>query len=335
MFTFPVNPARHMNPVKPIQPRPPMKKLSFSAFFPPAVRFSALVALASVFAATAATAATPSVCSPYSFVGRITDARGIAFDGTRVATLAATAADGTLLARSKTFYREDSTRNYALFIPMATSAANGCALLGDTVAVSATDSGGRVWSAVIDPAIIGTPGEVAVVDIVLADDENGDGIDDTLFATLAAAWENYTDNFDPSATYDPHSDSDGDGVSDIDEALLGTDPFDETDYLAIREFKYSPRPAVTFETSGGHTYAVEVSSTLDPATAVWTPVPISTSAADTNATRSFHTTPATAPHAGVPRDLYPPSAPAGERQAPPKQPPDQKRPVDKTPPSPA
>ena len=69
------------------------------------------LALSLALLSAAARAATPAACSPYTFVGRITDAHHVAFDNTNSATLRAYAADGTLLASKSTFFREDSARN--------------------------------------------------------------------------------------------------------------------------------------------------------------------------------------------------------------------------------
>ena len=260
----------------------------------------------------AASAATPTVCPPYTFVGRITDSRHVAFDDQDTATLRAYNADSNLIARAKTFFRDDTTRNYALQIPMASSPADGCALLGDTVSVTA-EADGRLWSAVIDPAVIGTPGTVSVVDIVLANDADGDGIDDDLYAELEALWES-TSAYNPAIAYKPALiDSDGDGVSDLDEALQGTDPSNSDDVLAIREFSASP-VSITFDSPGGHSFAVEQSTTLDAAD--WTPVPIATDPAAKSATRTLYTIPTSSKSPSHTLYLFPTSSPAFFRLAP-------------------
>ena len=262
-----------------------------------------------------AMAATPTVCPSYTFVGRITDASHTAFDADRVATFTVAATNGTLLARSKTFYRDDSTRNYALLIPVASSEVNGYALQGDTVTVSVLDDNGRTWEGVINPATIGAPGTVSEVDIILAEDTNGDGIDDSLFAELEAGWES-SSAYDPDATYDPSKfDSDGDGISDLDEALLGTNPFNAEDILAIQSFTASPM-SLKFESPGGHTFAVETSSSLSPDDADWHPVPIATDPDAKSSTRTLYTIPSSAKSTTHTLYLFPTSSPAFFRLAP-------------------
>ena len=76
------------------------------------------------FLAQAAT----SVCNPYTFVGRVMDAKHDAFGSNRVAKIEAVNTNGELLVQTKTFFRADSRRNYALQIPMATSEVDGYAV---------------------------------------------------------------------------------------------------------------------------------------------------------------------------------------------------------------
>lgn len=271
--------------------------------------------LAAAFAATAAHAANPAACSPYTFVGRITDAHHVAFDATNSATLRAYSADNNLLAVETTFFREDSSRNYALQIPMASAPATGCAVMGDNVTVTATDPFGKVWGAVIDPAKIGFPGTVSEVDIVLAEVSNEYGIDDALYDELRAGWEDSNPD-DPDADYDPSKvDTDGDGISDLQEALMGTDPFDAGDVLAIQTFSASPM-AISFNAAGGRTYAVESSPSLSPDTAAWTPIPIATDPTAKSSSRTLYTIPSSAKATTHTLYLFPTSSPVFFRLAP-------------------
>lgn len=202
-----------------------------------------------------APAATPSVCSPYTFIGRVMDASHDAFSSNRVAKIEAANANGDLLARTKTFFRADSRRNYALQIPMATGEVDGYAIQNATLDIAVTDDLGKVWRGVVVNPEVGVPGGVREVDIILGEDMDGDGIDDSLYARLKAQWED-SDYWRPGETFDPHKDYDGDGMSTIAEALAGTNPYDPEDVFRITAFSYSSSAALAFNAVGGRSYTV-------------------------------------------------------------------------------
>ena len=235
-----------------------------------------LTCTASALAAPAASATTP-----YTFLGRVMDARHAGFDNSRSCALSVSAADsGNLLAETKTFFREDSRRNYVLKVPVATAPAAGYAVQGSLLAITATDDLGKKWSGLILDPLCGPSGGVREVDIVLGEDLNGDGIDDSLYKELREEWE-MSDYWRRGETFDPTRDYDGDGVSVIAEAYAGTDPFDPEDLLRITAFSVgdagnaaaggsgeSPRPfALSFPTIPGRAYVVATTTNLTGA--VW------------------------------------------------------------------
>ena len=226
----------------------------------------------SLFAINYSLATEPPVAvTPYTFLGRVMDSTHVAFDGDCAATIEASDSSGKLLAKTSTFFRADSRRNYALEIPMATSSANGYAVQDATLEIEVTDDLGKVWSGVVVDAAAGAPGGVREVDIILGEDANGDGIDDQLYKRLKAEWE-WSEYWKAGETFDPTKDYDGDGVSTIGEAFAGTNPFDPEDVLRITEFAHpggtrsrasaSPVAALTFDSIGGHAYEVEEASDL-------------------------------------------------------------------------
>ena len=239
---------------------------------------------AAPFLAQAAT----SVCNPYTFVGRVMDAKHDAFGSNRVAKIEAANANGDILVQTKTFFRTDSRRNYALQIPMATSEVDGYVVTNAAIDITVTDDLGKVWSGVVVDAAAGVPGAVREVDIVLGEDLNGDGIDDSLYAQLEAQWED-SDYWRYGETFDPHKDYDGDGVSTIAEALAGTNPFKPQDVLRITAFAPAgrsrsratgtPPMALTFNAIGGRSYTVEEATSLTAKD--WTPREFFTSDSDT------------------------------------------------------
>ncbi|MBR1609351.1 MAG: hypothetical protein IJ678_07020 [Kiritimatiellae bacterium] len=230
-----------------------------------------VLALAIARAALAQSAAV----NPFTYLGRVTDASHMAFDADRVATLSAYDGAGKLLARSETFYRADSRRNYTLRIPLADGDAAGYSRTGAILSI-AVDDGAKVWSGVVVDAgraegtAVGEPGGVREVDIVLGEDADGDGIDDALYRRLKDEWED-SEWWDPEKGFDPNADYDGDGVSTIGEALSGTDPFDAAASLRITAFELDAGEAealhlVSFPTAPGRAYCVETS---DSPTGTW------------------------------------------------------------------
>ena len=219
------------------------------------------------FLAQAAT----SVCNPYTFVGRVMDAKHDAFGSNRVAKIEAVNTNGELLVQTKTFFRADSRRNYALQIPMATSEVDGYAVQNAVIDVEVTDDLGKVWSGVVVDAAVGVSGGIREVDIILGEDLNGDDIDDSLYMQLKDQWED-SDYWRPGETFDPHKDYDGDGISTIAEALAGTNPYDPQDVLRITAFAPTggsrsrateAQPmALTFSAIGGRAYTVEEATSL-------------------------------------------------------------------------
>lgn len=222
-------------------------------------------------------AAASGAVTPYTFLGRVMDARHAAFDTNRVCRLSAYGASGDLLSETTTFFRADSARNYALKVPVSTSDATGFAVQGERLVITAIDNAKMTWSGVIPESVCGGAGAVREVDIVLGEDSNNDGIDDTLYSELYEEWE-ASEYWMPDEEFDPRKDYDGDGVSTLDEAFSGTDPFNPDDVLRITAFSKSPENetapsgvvSISFDGMGGRAYLVEESESLDPDRASFT-----------------------------------------------------------------
>ena len=235
------------------------------------IRHAVLALVAVPCAAFAAAVVTPMANLSYAFTGRVMNSRHEAFDTNMVAVLEARDADGNLLAKSRTFSRAGSARNYALTIPVSSGSAAGYAVKEDSLEIEVTDSEGFVWTGVIDNAKVGAPGAVREVDIVLSEDVDGDGVDDELYLQLKAEWESSAYGV-RGETFDINKDYDGDGVSTLNEVLSGTDPFDPESKLSIvnyvRNVAYRGDGVLEFETLGGHAYEVEETDNLTSGT--WT-----------------------------------------------------------------
>ena len=253
---------------------------------PPFCGRGALAAAALLFAFAPAprACAQQAAVNPFTYLGRLMDASHAAFDTNRVATIYAFDAGGALLARSETFYRPDSRRNYRLRVPLADAATKGYSQSGAVLSIAVEDDAGKTWTGVVVDAgatnglsTVGEPGGVCEVDIVLGEDKDGDGVDDELRRRLEQEWEN-SDCWTNGVPFDPTADHDGDGVSTIDEALAGTDPFSGADTLRITAFEpgaIQSRGAETeafvleFPASSGRAYVVQ---TANAPTGTWSDV---------------------------------------------------------------
>ncbi len=244
-----------------------MKQTAIDWTFRAGVAALALVVPLTACAARAVTDPAQAT-SPCTYVGRLMDAEHIGFDTNRVAELAAYDASGNLVATSKTFYKADSRRNFALRIPMASKAVDGALTSGSTVRLEVTEPNGTVWSGVVveKDATLGGPGSVKEVDIVLAECTNEYGIDDYLLEDLYWEWL-YSAYYKPGETFDPRKDYDGDGMSTVAEALSGTNPFDPNDCLSILSFRRGGlsgfgKDVLSFACSSGRAYRLEVTESL-------------------------------------------------------------------------
>ena len=186
---------------------------------------------------------------------------------------------GEKLAQSETYFLENSRRNYKLVIPLADGETDGYATPGAILSVSVKDNEGKTWAGVVvdadraDGTAVGEPGGVREVDIVLGEDTDGDGIDDALLKRLKDEWED-SEFWNPASNFNPRADHDGDGVSTIDEALAGTNPFDTNSVLRITAFALEDadapgRRSLEFPTAPGRAYVVQ---TADSPTGTWSTV---------------------------------------------------------------
>jgi hypothetical protein len=109
---------------------------------------------------------------------------------------------------------------------------------------------------------LGRPGEKTRIDLTLGEDANGNGLPDAWERALIAASNGKLKEVRPS------DDSDGDGMSNLDEYLAGTYAFDAKDGFSLKVLDVkASAPTLEFMSIRGRTYTVFGSSDLHQ----WTP----------------------------------------------------------------
>jgi hypothetical protein len=116
---------------------------------------------------------------------------------------------------------------------------------------------------VISAHQIGRPAQSTRLDLTLGEDTDGDGLPDAweqaLIAMLGGTLADIT----------PNGDADGDGISNLNEYLAGTYPFDPQDGFALSIVGWrSGNPILEFLAIRGRTYSLQASANLQQ----WTPV---------------------------------------------------------------
>lgn len=217
------------------------------------------------------------VLFPYSIAGRVVNYDGVAYEASDDITLCVRSTNGTVLAKSKVFDAGSPTAwNYRLDVPVATRSGGGYAAAGDVFALSAVDAKGVVYDGLVkgDDAVVGRAGGTATVRVMLAEDANGNGIADVYESSKEYdMW--LAGVSDP--VFDPGKDYDGDGASNYDEYLAGTDPFDRNDCFRVKrvagpsaaEAEAEGVIALTFEANAGRSYVVSETPSLDPGATRW------------------------------------------------------------------
>ena len=122
-------------------------------------------------------------------------------------------------------------------------------------------------SLAVDPLVVGEADTVSTVSLSFVNVRSYTSKDGTTVSvpveytdTIAAWMEAYGIEGD----YDPFADYDHDGSSNYTEYCAGTNPFDETDKLAITAYAANGAAphAISFEYVGGHVYGVATTRSL-------------------------------------------------------------------------
>ena len=181
------------------------------------------------------------------------------------ATVRAQRADGTVIAESPVSSANDEGANFLLSIPVASASTAKSCKVGESLDCVLTTSQGAID--VPNSLTVDTPVRMGRVTFNCTEvkgyvnPKDGKTVEiPTAYIDEVQAWLDIERN---GEAYDPWADYDNDGISNYGEFLAGTIPFDDSDYLRVKEFGMkNGKFALKFEHVGGHVYAVSSANTL-------------------------------------------------------------------------
>ncbi|MBR4652466.1 MAG: hypothetical protein IKO72_03830 [Kiritimatiellae bacterium] len=181
------------------------------------------------------------------------------------ATVRAQRADGTVIAESSVVSANEEGANFLLSIPVASAATTKSCKVGETLDCVLTTPQGTLD--VPNSLTVDTPVRMGSVTFNCTEvksyvnPKDGKAVKiPTAYVDEVQAWLDVERN---GEAYDPWADYDNDGISNYGEFLAGTIPFDDSDYLRVKEFGMKDgKFALKFEHVGGHVYAVSSANTL-------------------------------------------------------------------------
>lgn len=197
--------------------------------------------------------------------GTLKDWQNKVLTSSSAVTVQAVATNGTVIASTKVANPTEDGYNFLLQIPLSSTATDSTAAVGDDL--NCVLKQGSELSLAVSPIKVGEANMVSKAALAYVNMKNYTSADGTTASVPAeyvetiAAW---MEDEEIEGDYDPFADYDNDGVSNYDEYRAGTDPFDDTDKLAITDYT-APQNAlhtIKFEYVGGHVYGVATTLSL-------------------------------------------------------------------------
>ena len=244
------------------------------------------VVLAVVFAALNVASVVAAVNFPvgtHLIKGTLKDWQNKVLTSSAAVTIQAVSTNGTVIASTKVADPTADGCNFLLQIPLSSKATESTAAVGDKLNCVLIQGAGLSLAA--EQLNVGDANTVSNVCLAFVNmknytSTNGTGTTVSVpveYVETIAAW---MEAYEIEGDYDPFADYDGDGASNYAEYRAGTNPFDETDKLAITAYsapKDAPH-AISFEYAGGHVYGV--ATTLSLTNPKWAAQPVKKSETD-------------------------------------------------------
>lgn len=221
------------------------------------------IALAALLAADAAAVNVP--LGTFIYAGRAMNYRHEVLTGEDDVTIQAVATNGVVLASCKVFEADDSGVNFLLEVPVASTANDRAAAIGDSLNCIVVSATGATNATTRPLPPITAANAVASCDIVWYDAKDfAYGADGETVPVPEAYLQGLAPYMRQAGhdEYDPAADWDGDGADNWSEYLAGTNPFDASDLLRIRVRVGDEEILVVFEYVGGHLYALQAAESL-------------------------------------------------------------------------
>ncbi|MBR1870502.1 MAG: hypothetical protein IJ802_01600 [Kiritimatiellae bacterium] len=212
--------------------------------------FAALAVFGGAFAEDAALA-----LPPFIITGRVVDydCAGLESGEVRIRKGSLLLARGAVGA-----FGEDTAANYSVAVPMANINMANAAQEGESLSIE-IDTGGAIYADANLVIAAASPGRTVTLNLKAAVCTNTKGVADQYLRDIRYDLE---DMGLAASDYDPDADYDGDGVTNYEEYLAGTDAFDRSDagvkILSWREVEGNPDlMEATFLPGRGRAYSAE------------------------------------------------------------------------------